>query len=57
MNENSNYCTKKELAQRLKVSLSTINNLIKRGVPHIKMEKAVRFDFDEVINWLKEKGK
>ena len=49
--------TKKELANKLKVSLSTINNLIKKGVPHIKMEKAVRFDFDEVLKWIKERGK
>lgn len=48
---------KKELAEKLKVSIVTINRLLAKGLPNIKVGTSVRFDYDEVINWLKERDK
>ena len=49
--------TKKELAEKLNVSIPTIDRLLKDGIPRIYIRGAVRFDYEEVICWLKEKGK
>lgn len=48
--------TKKELAEELKISLPTIDRQLKLGMPHINIGKAVRFELEEVIKWLKEQG-
>lgn len=48
--------TKEELAEELKVSIPTIDRQMKIGMPHIKIGKAVRFELDEVVKWLKDKG-
>ena len=48
---------KKELAKELNISESMVNKLIAKGLPHIKVGSAVRFNLDEVIKWLKERGK
>lgn len=45
--------TKKELATQLNVSISTINNKMKNGMPYVKIGKSVRFDLDDVIKYLK----
>ena len=45
--------TKKELADQLKISIPTIDRQLKLGMPCIKIGKAVRFELDEVIKWLK----
>lgn len=47
--------TKKELAGKLNVHENTIDRRVKEGMPHIKVGKVLRFDFDEVIVWLKER--
>ena len=46
--------TKKELAEELKISIPTIDRQLKLGMPHVKIGKAVRFEKEEVIRWLKE---
>lgn len=48
---------KKELAQHLGISISMVNKLIAKGLPHIKVGSAVRFELEEVMKWLKEGGK
>lgn len=48
---------KKELAKELNISESMVNKLIAQGLPHIKVGSAVRFNLNEVINWLKERKK
>lgn len=45
--------TEKELRQRLWVNRGTVLKLRKQGLPHIKIGRLVRFDFDDVMNWLK----
>ena len=46
--------TRKELAKLLNVHDRTIDNYIKKGMPFIKVVKAVRFEEAEVMKWLKE---
>lgn len=46
--------TKSDLAKALKVSRPTVNNYLKKGMPHYKVSRAVRFDFEEVKKWIKE---
>ena len=47
---------KKELAQKLSISVSMVNKLLTQGMPRIKIGKSVRFDYDEVLKWIKERG-
>lgn len=47
----------KELQKRLNVSRVTIFELMKDGMPTIRIsERIIRFDPDEVVNWLKNKA-
>lgn len=45
-----------ELAKRLGKHPNTIRNWIKKGLPNIKTEKDFMFDYNEVIQWLKERS-
>ncbi len=50
------YESKKELAARLGVSVRTIDNLLTRGLPHIKLtRKLTRFPRIPVNEWLAER--
>jgi len=50
------YESKKELAARLGVSVRTIDNLLTRGLPHIKLtRKLTRFPRVAVDAWLAER--
>lgn len=47
----------KELQKRLNVSRVTIFELMKEGMPTIRIsERILRFDPDEVMHWLKNKA-
>lgn len=47
------YESKKELAARLGVSVRTIDNLLARGLPHLKLtRKLTRFPRAAVDEWL-----
>lgn len=47
----------KDLSEKLKVTRQTIYNMKKIGLPYIKIGKNdLRFDEDEVLKWLKERG-
>lgn len=48
------YLTLKELSIELKLSQGTIRNLIKKGMPNIKMGRSYRFLLQDVIQWFKE---
>jgi hypothetical protein len=48
--------TKVQLAQALSLSPRTIEGLMKRGLPHIKLSRAVRFILDDVIRFLKSRN-
>ena len=46
---------KSELAERLNVSVSMINNLQAEGMPSVKLLTSVRFEYEEVLEWAKDK--
>ena len=48
---------KKELADKLRISVPMVDKLMREGMPRIKIGKSVRFDYEEVVAWLKEKNK
>lgn len=45
---------KKQMAELLQVSVPTINRLVEKGMPHLKIGKSVRFDTDTALTWIKE---
>jgi excisionase family DNA binding protein len=47
------FLTVDDVADMLQVARSTIYNLKKQGMPFIKLGKNIRFDQEEVINWVK----
>ena len=50
------YESKRELAARLSVSVRTIDNLLRRGLPHIKLTRRLtRFPRAVVDEWLAER--
>ncbi len=50
------YESKQELAARLGVSVRTIDNLLKRGLPYIRLtRKLLRFPRAAVNEWLAER--
>lgn len=46
--------TKQEICEWLNISMPTIDRLMKQGLPHLKIGKAVRFERDDVKRWLEE---
>lgn len=48
--------TKAQLAEYVGVSRSFISKLMKtKGLPHIKIGRAVRFRMEEVVKWLERR--
>ena len=46
---------KKELAQKLSISVSMVNKLLTQGMPRINIGKSIRFEYEEVVKWIKER--
>lgn len=51
------YITKKELAVELSLSIVKIDRMMKQGLPFVKIDKLVRFDFSNVDMWIKQNYK
>lgn len=52
--------TKQELCNELKISHTTLARMMNRGIPYYKMTNnngSVRFDLEEVKEWLKKNNK
>lgn len=50
--------TIKQLEELLQVSRQTIYDWRKEGMPYIQINgRSVRFDYDEVIEWLKSRSR
>jgi excisionase family DNA binding protein len=49
--------TMQELCAWVKVSRSTVDRWRKEGLPCIKTERLIRFEKDQIIEWLKNQGK
>lgn len=52
----NNYITTEELAEKLKVTRQTIWLWRKNGLPHIKISRSVRFDFEAVLEWINKQN-
>ncbi len=49
------FKTKKEIAEILGVSISTINKYVKQGMPYYKFtHKLIRFKLEEVYEWVEK---
>lgn len=46
------FLTIEDVAEMLQVTRTTIYNLKKKGLPFIKLGKNIRFNQDEVIDWI-----
>lgn len=53
MSSEIKFLTIEDIAEMLQVTRTTIYNLKKRGLPFIKLGKNVRFDKDEVVEWVR----
>jgi excisionase family DNA binding protein len=52
------FLKKKEVAERFGISVSSVNNYMRQGMPYYKIgSKLVRFDIKDVEKWLREKEK
>jgi excisionase family DNA binding protein len=51
------FCTKKELAEFLGISVYTIDSWVseRREIPFVKMGKKVMFDLRDVNDWIEKK--
>ena len=47
------WLTINELSGRLKVSIKTVRNRMADGLPYHKIGGALRFDYDDVVEWIK----
>lgn len=54
INENR-LLDKTELAERLGISVRKVSDLQTEGLPTVKLGKSVRFDYDEVLIWAKDR--
>ena len=51
------FMKKKEVAERFGISVSSVNNYMRQGMPYYKIgSKLVRFNPEDVEKWLKEKA-
>ncbi len=51
----SGLLLKKELADRLQISVSTVSKMQSEGLPTIQFGKSVRFDYEEALAWVKSR--
>ena len=51
------FLKKKEVAERFGISVSSVNNYMRQGMPYYKIgSKLVRFSSEDVEKWLKKKS-
>ena len=50
-----NIVTTKEWANIMKVHPRTVMRWLREGMPHMKVNRLVRIDKDEALQWLKDK--
>ena len=52
------YLDKKGIAEKFGISVSSVNNYMRQGMPYYKIgSKLVRFSSEDVEKWLTEKSK
>jgi hypothetical protein len=47
-------CKESELKEKLGISRQTVVNWRKKGMPFIKINKAVRYDYNDCMEWVKQ---
>jgi excisionase family DNA binding protein len=57
MSSEVKFLTIEQVAEMLQVTKMTIYNLQKKGLPFIKLGKNVRFDKEDVIEWVNSNKK
>ena len=56
--EKDKFLKKKQVAEKFGISVSTVNNYMRQGMPFYKVgKKLVRFVYEEVEKWIAEKGR
>jgi len=53
----ANWLSRKELAAKLNVSLSTLDKMRDDGMPTVMIYKNPRFDFSAVLQWIEEQSR
>lgn len=53
MSSDIKFLTVEEVSEMLQVTRTTIYNLKKKGLPFFKIGKNIRFDQQEVLDWIK----
>lgn len=53
MSSDIKFLTVEDVAEMLQVTRTTIYNLKKKGLPFIKLGKNIRFDENEVVQWVR----
>ncbi len=48
------YVSTQELMDVISISRSTVNRMVKRGMPHIWVGSVRRYSLSQVIEWLKK---
>ena len=48
------YLSTADLMGTLSISRSTINRMVKRGMPHVWVGAVRRFPLSEIVEWLKK---
>lgn len=51
------FLTEKELMEKINVSRQTLLCWRKLGMPYMRPMKTLRYDFEEVIAWMKSRNK
>jgi len=52
---NAEYMTKQEVAEYMRVSVATIDRLMLKGLPHIKLDRRVLFRKKDIDAFLEKK--
>lgn len=54
--QQNKLATKTEVAEMLRVSRRQVDNFLSCGLPHLRLgQRCVRFDFNEVRSWVRER--
>ena len=48
--------SKKEVAEKMQVTTRTVENWLKQGLPYYMVGRVMRFEFEEVLAWFKNKS-
>ena len=51
------FLTVEDVSDMLKVTRTTVYNLKKKGMPFVKLGKNIRFEQQEVVDWILANGR